>query len=76
MSCSLKAQIQRMFMPLSVQTKILPDDLIVTTDVDTFVMASDIFDEIKNPMNWGKISILQVEQVSINNNYTIHILHC
>ena len=51
---------QRMFMPLSVQTKILLDDLVVTTDVDTFVMSSDIFDEIINPWNRGKISILQV----------------
>ena len=63
MSCSLKAQMHRMFMPLTVQTKILPDDLIVTTDVDTFVMTSDIFDEIKNRKNWGEISILQVEQM-------------
>ena len=63
MSCSLKAQMQRMFMPLLLKTKILPNDLIVTTDVDIFVMTSDIFDEIKNQMNWGKISILQVEQM-------------
>ena len=71
MSCSLKAQMQRMFMPLSVQTKILPDDLIVTTDVDTFVMSSDIFEEIKNHKNWGKISILQVEQITIKNKCAI-----
>ena len=71
MSCSLKAQMQRMFMPPSVQTKILPDDLIVTTDVDTFVMSSDIFDEIKNRKNWGKISILQVEQMFVEKNYSI-----
>ena len=63
MSCGLKAHMQRMFLPLSAQTTIRPDDLVVTTDVDTFVMKSDVFDELKSPENRGKISILQVEAI-------------
>lgn len=66
MSCSLKAQMQRMFLPLSAQTMIRPDDLVVTTDVDTFVMKSDIFDELKSEVNRGKISILQVDRKCLN----------
>lgn len=60
MPCSLKAQLQRLFIPNSVKDKIYHDDLMVTTDVDTFVMKSDIFDELLSMTNWGKIAILRV----------------
>ena len=51
---------QRMFPPTSVQKLIHQDDLVVTTDVDTFVMKSDIFDELLSVANSGKIGILRV----------------
>ena len=59
MPCSLKAQLQRLFIPTSVKELVDQDDLMVTTDVDTFVMKSDIFDEVLM-RNRGKIGILRV----------------
>ena len=69
MSCSLKAQIQRMFTPPSVKRVIQPYDLIVTTDVDTWPISSDIFDELKSPENRGKISILTVDKMLYTFNF-------
>ena len=59
MPCSLKAQLQRMFVPNSARRLVEPNDIIVTTDVDIFVMNSKIFDEVMSVINLGKIGILQ-----------------
>ena len=66
-----------MFLPLSIQAIIPPDDLIVTINADTFVMKHDIFDEPVSQENAGKISILQVENLlEILNTFQIpfHII--
>ena len=51
---------QRMFVPESAFGLVSEDDLVVTSDVDTFVMRPDIFEELLEPQNLDKISILQV----------------
>ena len=61
MPCSLRSQLQRMFVPESASGMVSEDDLIVTSDVDTFVMRPDIFEELLKPENRDKISILQVK---------------
>lgn len=61
MPCSLRSQLQRLFVPESASGMVSEDDLIVTSDVDTFVMRPDIFDELLEPENRGKISILQYD---------------
>ena len=60
MPCSLRSQLQRMFVPESAFDLVSEDDLVVTSDVDTFVMRPDIFEELLEPQNLDKISILQV----------------
>merc|ERR1719264_207646 len=60
-SCSLRSQLQRMFVPESASGMVSEDDLIVTSDVDTFVMRPDIFEELLKPENRDKISILQYD---------------
>ena len=60
MPCSLRSQLQRMFVPESAFGLVSEDDLVVTSDVDTFVMRPDIFEELLEPQNLDKISILQV----------------
>ena len=61
MPCSLRSQLQRMFVPESASDMVSEDDLLVTSDVDTFVMRPDIFEELLEPENLDKISILQVK---------------
>ena len=61
MPCSLRSQLQRMFVPDSVSDMVSEDDLIVMSDVDNFVMRPDIFEELLRPENLDKISILQVK---------------
>ena len=60
MPCSLRSQLQRMFVPEAAFGLVSEDDLVVTSDVDTFVMRPDIFEELLEPQNLDKISILQV----------------
>ncbi len=57
MQCALKSQLQRMFVPVT--GVVLPDDIVTTADVDTFVISRDIFDELW--ANQGKVSILQYD---------------
>ena len=64
MPCSLKAQLQRMFLPNSARRLVEQDDIIVTTDVDTFVMKSEIFDDLLSINNLGKIGILRYEDTN------------
>jgi len=61
MPCSLRSQLQRMFVPESAFGLVSEDDLVVTSDVDTFVMRPDIFEELLEPQNLDKISILQYD---------------
>ena len=49
-----------MFVPESAFGLVSEDDLVVTSDVDTFVMRPDIFEELLEPQTLDKISILQV----------------
>ena len=66
MPCSLRSQLQRMFVPESASDMVSENDLIVTSDVDTFVMRSDIFEELLRPENLDKISILQARHPVIS----------
>ena len=66
MPCSLKAQLQRMFVPNSAKRIVKPNDIIVTTDVDTFVMKSEIFDDLLSINNLGKIGILQYDYTNMD----------
>ena len=71
MPCSLRSQLQRMFVPDSASDMVSEDDLIVTSDVDTFVMRPDIFEELLEPENLDKISILQVNFSTVNVGYMV-----
>ena len=63
MPCSLRSQLQRMFVPESASRgKVAENDVVVTSDVDTFVMGPDIFEELMEAENIGKISILQARR--------------
>ena len=47
-----------MFVPAS--APVGEHDLVVTADVDSFVMMPEILDELLQPQNRNKISLLQV----------------
>ena len=63
MPCSLRSQLQRMFVPESAFGLVSEDDLVVTSDVDTFVMRPDIFEELLEPQNLDKISTRMLVQM-------------
>ena len=68
MECSLKAQLQRMFafrLPY-----VRPADLVVTADVDTFVMDPDIFADLKRP--GYRVWVLQYDEV-LNFGFTFNM---
>ena len=55
-----------MFVPESESRgKVAENHIVVTSDVDTFVMRPDIFEELMEAENIGKISILQARRIAL-----------